>query len=156
MIHLLWKASVPHAKTKNQIEDQLLLRYVSLSNSCWHSTNADVIADVKSKIIVQHFSAMWFFLLLQKFKTIKIKSEKNPYTQANKYLLHISKNFKDIFIYILFSLSLANSKQLRKCNHFYRLSLSAMSFSIDIRSNQFRVNLIKKCLYFKTLFQRIV
>ena len=33
-----------------------------------------------------------------KFKTIKIKLEKNPYTQANTCLLHISRNFKDLNI----------------------------------------------------------
>ena len=29
MIHLLWKAPVLHAKTKSQIEDQLLFGYVN-------------------------------------------------------------------------------------------------------------------------------
>ena len=29
MINLLWKAPVLHAKTKRQVEDQLLLRYVN-------------------------------------------------------------------------------------------------------------------------------
>ena len=48
----------------------------------------------------------WFFLPLQKFKTIKIKLEKNTYTQANMCLLHISRNFKDIFKYICFTLYL--------------------------------------------------
>ena len=42
-----------------------------------------------------------FFLPLEKFKTIKIKLEKNTYTQANKRLPHISRNFKDIFKYII-------------------------------------------------------
>ena len=67
---------------------------------------------------------------LQKFKTIKIKPEKNPYTQANTCLLHVSRNFKDIFkfMYILYSLFLVNCKQLRKCNCLYRSLLSAMFF----------------------------
>ena len=43
------------------------------------------------------FLPTWFFLPFQKFKNIKIKLEKNPYTQASTCLLHISRNFKDIF-----------------------------------------------------------
>ena len=88
MIHLLWKAPVPHAKTKNQIEDQLLLRYVSLSNSRWHSTNADVIADVKSKIIVscQHFSANVIFSATSKVQNYQNQiGEKSLY--PSKYML---------------------------------------------------------------------
>ena len=53
----------------------------SLSNSRWHSANADVIADVKSEINVSrwHFFAdVIFSATSQKFKTIKIKPEKNP------------------------------------------------------------------------------
>ena len=42
--------------------------------------NADVIADVKSKITVsrRHFLANVIFLPLQKFKTIKSKPVENP------------------------------------------------------------------------------
>ena len=99
--------------------------------------------------LLYHFGTFlptWFFLPLQKFKTIKTKMGKNPYTQANMCLLHISRNFKDIYKYImLYSLSLANCKQLRKYYRFYRSSLSAgffFFFSIDFRSNQFRVDWI--------------
>ena len=122
-----------------------LLSPCSLSNSRWHSANADVIADVKSKIIVSrwHFFADVIF-----FATSKVQSYQNLYTQTNTCSLHISRNFKDIFIvfilktiYMLRSLSLENCKQLRKWNRLYRSSLSAMFFSIDIRSNQFRVDL---------------
>ena len=60
----------------------------------------------KSLYHVGTFLPMWFFLPLQKFKTIKIKLEKNTYTQANTCLLHISRNFKDIFKYICFTLYL--------------------------------------------------
>ena len=67
----------------------------------------------KSLYHVSTFLPTWFFLPLQKFKTIKIKLEKKTYTQAK---------------YMLFSLSLGNCKQLRKCNHLYRSSLSAMFF----------------------------
>ena len=45
-----------------------------------------------------------FFLPLQKFKTIEIEPEKNPYTQASMCLLHISRSFKDNFKYIYFTL----------------------------------------------------
>ena len=82
----------------------------SLSNSRRQSANVDVIADVKSKIIVlrRHFFAdLIFSATSQKFKTIKIKPEKIPlYTQTNTCLLHISRNFKDIFKYICFMLYL--------------------------------------------------
>ena len=54
------------------------------------------------------------------------------------------KNCKDILKYICFFiiifLSSANCKQLRKCNRLYR-----SFFSVDIRSNQFRV--IMTCYY---------
>ena len=80
----------------------------SLSNSRRPLANADVIADVKNKIIVsrQHFLPTGFFLPLQKFETIKTKLEKNSYTQTNACLLHISRNFKDIFKYMCFTLYL--------------------------------------------------
>ena len=95
----------------------------------------------KAKLLyhVSTFLPSWLFLSLEKFKTIKIKPEQNPYTNGNACLLHISRNFKDIFkyIYICFALSLANCKQLRKCNRLYRPSLCFFS-----RSNQFRVDLI--------------
>ena len=70
--------------------------------------NADAIANIKSKIIVlcwHFFINVIFFLPFQKFKT-KIKLEKNPYTQANTCLLHILRNFKDIFKYKCFTLYL--------------------------------------------------
>ena len=88
----------------------IIYMIISLSNSHRHSANADMIADVKSKIIVsrRHFFAdMIFSATSQKFKTIKIKPEKIPlYTQTNACLLHISRNFKDIFKYICFTLYL--------------------------------------------------
>ena len=81
-----------------------------LSNSRGQSANVDVIADVKSKIIVlrRHFFAdLIFSATSQKFKTIKIKPEEIPlYTKTNTCLLHISRNFKDIFKYICFTLYL--------------------------------------------------
>ena len=81
----------------------------------------------KSLYHVSTFLPTWF-LPLQKFKTIKIKREKNLYTQANTCLLHISRNFKDIFKYIWFTLSLANCKHMTKRNRLYRSSLSAIFF----------------------------
>ena len=62
----------------------------------------------KAKLLyhVSTFLSTWFFLPLQKFTTIKIKLEKNLYTQANMCLLHISRNFKDIFKYVCFILYL--------------------------------------------------
>ena len=104
----------------------------SLSNSRQHSANVDVIADMKSKIT----KSRWYFFADMilcatwkgKFETIKIKLEKNPYTQTNMCLLHIARNFKNIFKYKLYSLSLANCKQLRMCNHLYRSQLSDRFF----------------------------
>ena len=60
----------------------------------------------KSFYRVGNFLPTWFFLPLRKFRTIKIKLEKNSYTQTNACLLHISRNFKDIFKYICFTLYL--------------------------------------------------
>ena len=64
----------------------------SLSNSRQHSVNADVAADVNSKIIVsrRHFFADVIFSLTSKVENYqKKKLEKNTYTQANMCLLHI-------------------------------------------------------------------
>ena len=55
---------------------------------------------------VGYFLPTWLFLPLRKFRTIKIKLEKSPYTQINASLLHISRNFEDIFKYICFTLYL--------------------------------------------------
>ena len=71
------KETIHSLKNPNHINKT---SYISLSNSHQHLANADAIANVKSKIIVsrQHFFADKIFLPLQKFKTIKIKPEKNP------------------------------------------------------------------------------
>ena len=64
-----------------------------------------MIADAKSKITVLpwHFFVDVIFLSLQKFKTIKIKPEKNPFNQTNTCLLRISRNFENIFKHICFT-----------------------------------------------------
>ena len=115
----------------------------SLSNSRRHSANADVIADVKSKIIEsrRHFFADVIFFTTWKVQNYQNKTGKNPNIQTNTYLLHISSNFKDIFKYIC-AFTSANCKQLRKWNRLYRSSLFAVFLKVDIRSNQFRVDLI--------------
>ena len=71
----------------------------SLSDSHWHLANVNVIANVKSKITVscQQFSSDVIFSATSKVQNYQIKPEKNPYTQANMCLLHISKNFIYIF-----------------------------------------------------------
>ena len=103
-----FKIKTSENKNKEHIDSNSYLIWSSLSNSCRHLANVNVIAKVKSRITVshQHFFADVIFLPLEKFKTIKIKSEKNFYTQTNTYLLHISRNFKDIFKHICFTLSL--------------------------------------------------
>ena len=55
----------------------------------------------KSLYHVSTFLPMRFFLPLQKFKTIKIKLEKSPYTQANTYLLHFSRKIFSIIYALL-------------------------------------------------------
>ena len=69
----------------------------SLSNSRRHSANADVIADVKSKIIVHVsiFLPTWFFLPLQKFKTIQISIPKQ--VRAHYMFQGILKTFLNIY-----------------------------------------------------------
>ena len=59
----------------------------SLSNSCQHSANADVVADVKSKIIVlhQHFFADVIFSATSKVQNYQKTREKSLY--PNKYVL---------------------------------------------------------------------
>ena len=80
----------------------------SLPNSCQHSANADVFADMKSKIIV----SCWYFFADMVFSaTSKVQNYQNKTGEkslnSNKYcLLHISRNFKDTFRYICFSLNL--------------------------------------------------
>ena len=76
---------------------------LSLSNSSQHSANADVIAYMKSKILVsrQHFFSDVIFSA-----TSKVQNYQNPYAQTNTCSLHISRNFKDIFKYICFTLYL--------------------------------------------------
>ena len=84
------------------VEGTLELRLDSLSTSRWHSANADVIADVKSKIIVsrRHFFAdVIFSATSRKFRTIKIKSEKTPlYTQTNTCIFQgILRIFSNVY-----------------------------------------------------------
>ena len=75
----------------------------SLSNSCQHLANADMITNMKSKIIVSH---QHFFADVIFSATSKVQNYQNPYTQTNTCSLHISRNFKDIFKYICFTLYL--------------------------------------------------
>ena len=68
----------------------IIYMIISLSNSRQHLLNADVIADVKSKIIVSrwHFFAdVIFSATSHKFKTIKIKTGENTPLYPNKYVL---------------------------------------------------------------------
>ena len=64
----------------------------------------------KSLYHVSTFLLTWFFLPPEKFKTIKIKPEKDPYTQTNTCLLHMSRNFivhkVHVQVHMLYSLSL--------------------------------------------------
>ena len=81
----------------------------SLSISPQHSANADVTADAKSKIIVsrRHFFAD-MFSAISKVQNYQNKTRENLlYLYPNNTcLLHISRNFEDIFTYIFFTLCL--------------------------------------------------
>ena len=93
--------STKFQRTKTTERD--LVERSCLSNSRWHSANADVIADVKSNITVSR----WHFFVDVIFSaTLKVQNYQNPYTQTNIRSLHISRNFKDIFKYICFTLYL--------------------------------------------------
>ena len=73
---------------------------VSLSNSCWHLANADVIADVKSKINVsrRHFFCRCdFFCHFTKVQTIKIKLGKNPSIPKQIHAYYIFQGILGIF-----------------------------------------------------------
>ena len=113
----------------------------------------------KSLYYVGTFLPTWFFLPLQKFKTIKINAEKIPYTQTiNGY--YIFQGFSKIFSSIS-SLLFIFSKLLTTEKVQSALSIVAFChnfFSIDIRSNQFRVDLFIKwyILHSETLLQHIV
>ena len=99
----------------------------------------------KAKLMyhVGTFLPTWFFWPLQKFKSIKIKPEKNPYTQINTCLLHISWNFKDIFKYNCFTLYLLQTvNKWESAIVFIDHCCMPCFFPINIRSNQFRVDLI--------------
>ena len=134
---------IPCNEKTSVVNDKLQTLLFSLSNSRRHSANADVIADVKSKIIVsrQHFFADVIFSATSKVQNYQNKTgEKSLY--PSKYMLTTYFKKFQRFKYISFILSLANCKQLRMCNRLYRSRLSAMFFLVDIRSNQFRVYLI--------------
>ena len=99
----------------------------SLSNSHWHSANA----DVKSKIIVsrRNFFADVIFFATWKVQYYQNKSgEKSLY--PNNYVL--TRYFKEFYRYfqthqthMLYPFCLANRKQLRKWNRIYRSSMFA-------------------------------
>ena len=115
------------------MEKILQVKENSLSTSRRHWANADVIADVKKKSLYDNiFLPTRFFLPLQKFKTVKIKLEQIPIPkQIRAYYIFrgILKTFSNICaLYVLCSLSLANCKQLRKCNCLSRSSLFATFF----------------------------
>ena len=91
-------------------------------SKCWHEKLNHCITSA-------FFSPRDFFLPLQKFKTTKIKLEKNPYIQANTCLLHVSRILK-IFSNLCIFFTLIEKVQLS-------LSIVAVChvFSADIRSN---------------------
>ena len=108
-------------------------------DSIWQMLTWLPMRKVKWLNHIGTFLPTWFFLPLQKLKTIITKPAKNPHTQANMCLLHISRYFH---MYLLYSLSLANYKQMRNCNRLHWSLLFACFLSVDIRCDEFRVDLI--------------
>ena len=85
----------------------------------------------KSLYHVGTFLTTWFFLPLQKFKTIKIKLEKNPLPkQIRTYNISQGIILQGILRYfqIYMLSSLANCKQLSKWNRLYQSLLPAIFF----------------------------
>ena len=124
-----------------------------LSNSRRHSANADVIADVKSKIIVsrRHFFDEVIFSATSKVQNYQNKTGEKS-LNPNKYVL--TTYFKEFFqryfqIYMIYSLSLANCKHVRTRNRLYRSSLSAMfCFNrYQIQSVQSRFDIMTQPLF---------
>ena len=117
----------------------------SLSNSHRHLANADVIANMKSKIILhQHFLA--HIICSATSKLSKLNQRKISITkQICVYYIfqYILKIFS--YIYMLYSLSLANYKQMRKCNRLYWSLLFACFFSVDVQgvSQQFPISVVR-------------
>ena len=111
-----------------------------------HSANANVIANAtwnaKPLYRVGTFLPTWFFSATSKVQNYQNKTPEKSFYPSKYVLTTYLKEFQRHFqIYLFYYLSLANCK-LRKCNRLYRLLLSAMFFSIDIRSNHVRVDLI--------------
>ena len=99
-VNLCEKGSVGPALITRYLQVPFIfICYISLSNSRRHSANVDMIADLKSKIIVsrQHFFADVIFLPLQNFKTIKMKPEKNPYDKNIQSKIPIPKQIRAYF-----------------------------------------------------------
>ena len=88
------------------------------------------------------FLPTWFFSATSKVQNYQNKTPEKSFYPSKYVLTTYLKEFQRHFqIYLFYYLSLANCK-LRKCNRLYRLLLPAMFFSIDIRSNHVRVDLI--------------
>ena len=100
--------------------------------------------QAKSLYHIGTFLPTWLFYHFKSLKLSKKNWRKSPIPK-HIHTYYIFQGILKIFlktVYKLYSLSLANCKQLRKCNHVYWLLLFAMLFSVDIRSNQLRVDLI--------------
>ena len=117
---------------------------VVLTTSAFSKCQRDCQRNVKCKTIVsrRHFFADVIFSATSKVQNYQNKTPEKSFYPSKYVLTTYLKEFQRHFqIYLFYYLSLANCK-LRKCNRLYRLLLSAMFFSIDIRSNHVRVDLI--------------
>ena len=126
--------------TSNAYMVQQFLTYIGIQQKLtWLPT-----WKAKSFYRVGNFVLTWFFLPLRKFRIIKIKLKKNSYTQTNACLLHISGNFKDIFKYICFTLYLQQTvNNWESAIIFINRCCLPCFYSVDVRSNQFRIDLTK-------------
>ena len=105
--------------------------YISLSNSHQHSANVNVIANAKSKIIVScwHFFGNVVFSATSKVQNYQNKTRENFLHPNNTCLLHVSRNFKDIFKYICFTLCVIVFTDLC-CLPFFQYILDPISLKL--------------------------
>ena len=83
----------------------------------------------KSLYHVDTFLPKWFFSATSKVQNYQNKTPEKSLSPSKYVLTTYLKEFQRYsWICLLYSLSLANCKQLRKCNRLYRLLLSATFF----------------------------
>ena len=125
--------------------------YIGLLFDCWVQTiflTHVGIRQMPTWLPKNHFIASAIFCRRDFFchfesSELSKKTGEKLYTQTNACLLHISRNFKDIFKYICFTLYLQQTvNNWESAIIFIDRCCLPCFFSADIRSNQFRIDLI--------------